>query len=56
MMPMQPLAVQTSSAAQQSQVNKQGVVPGVHVSGSQVPSTHAWQRPQLGTHALGSHS
>jgi hypothetical protein len=56
MMPMQPPAVHTSSAAQHSHVKRHAVVPGVHTRGSQVPSTHASQSPQLGTHALGSHS
>lgn len=56
MMPMHPLAVHTSSTPQHSQVKRQGVVPGVQASGSQVPRTHASHRPQLGTQALGSHS
>lgn len=55
MMPMHPLAVQTASRPQHSQVKRHGEVPGAHVSGSQLPSTHASQRPQPGTHALGSH-
>jgi hypothetical protein len=52
---MQPSGEQSSSGAQHSQPKRQAVVPGAHTKGSHAPSTQAWQRPQLGTHALGSH-
>ena len=51
----QPRGVQISLAAQHSQESKHAVSPGAHINGSQEPSTQDWQRPQLGTQALGSH-
>lgn len=52
----QPAAVQASPVAQHSHVGKQTVCPAAQASGSQRPSTHDSQSPQLSTHALGSHA
>lgn len=48
--------MQVSAGPQHWQAKRQGVSPGLQVSGAHVPPTHDSQSPHAGEHVLGTHS